>query len=99
MMWNATMLAIHLIGLWACGVLYRLAPCWMQKGVIGIIALAMFALATSNGFAIFGEEFARYYLAQLGLALEHLGVLLYVFRLLYQAPWVTSSRPSHNSPR
>ena len=100
MAWNMTMLSIHLLAALACGFLYRLAPCWTQKIVIGLLVMGMLVFAGGDAFASRGWIFEQYYMRMTGAALEHIAVLLYVFRLVYQeSTWATSLEPSRSSPR
>ena len=100
MTWKLTMLGIHLAALGALGYLLRRPPCWIQRTVLIILMAGMFILACADVAAIRGLEYERHFLYMGGLALEHLAVLLYVFRLIYQQapPWPTSSMPFRNSP-
>lgn len=99
MIWNLIFLLVHLAALAGFIYLYRAAPCWMQKvSVVGfVIAMTLFTM--SFGLGLMEVEGHRH-LAILGMAIEHLAVLLYVFRLIYQgSEWKTSSAPSLSSSR
>lgn len=85
-----SLLIVHLFAMAGFLFLYRKAPCWMQKLVM--IGLVFGALFISIGYGI---SLAQWMFPQwglygerdfwlLGLVTEHVSVLLYVFRLLYQ---------------
>lgn len=83
MEWHLTMLSINVLAMLAAGALFARAPCWMQKvAVVGLFTgFAVIAIAYVLG--IVGVEDWRNVRA-LGLAVEHIGVLMYVFRLAWQ---------------
>lgn len=97
--WNATLLLVHLTALVGAVMLYKHAPCWMQKLTMAlfIAALSVGSLAFSLAFA--GYDHMRWPIFLVALAIEHLGVLLLVFRLIYQdhLKWTSSSASSHSS--
>ena len=104
--WAITFLAIHLVFAAACFWLYKAAPCWMQKlSVFGLgaalatMSLGYFILVVSTAFPS-TEWWGSWHVIMLGLVIEHIAVLLYVFRLTYQrmTPWPTSSQAFPNLP-
>lgn len=100
MAWNLTFLIVHFAALIGFIFLYRSAPCWMQKLAVIGFALGMAILTISSSFALI-EVNGHRHLTALGLAVEHIAVLLYVFRLIYQGQqeWKPSSAPFPNSSR
>lgn len=96
-MWNAGLLVVNLLALVGLVALVRLAPCWLQQLVVGVLILASCFFVASYFWALLDNE-NHWRLRGVGYALEHIAVLLYVFRLVYQGapqPW-KSSRPSLN---
>lgn len=96
--WNFIFLFVHLATFIGFVVLYRLAPCWMQKLVVAGQILAFGTMSIAFTLAVFGV-WGWWYFAILGLAIEHLAVLMYLFRLIYQSIICQpkSSVPSHSS--
>ena len=102
--WAVTLLAIHIFGLLGCLLIYHKAPCWMQKVVVGFLGVGMLVMAGGYAAAI-GEMagfgwWGSWNFFTLGLVIEHIGVLLLVFRLNYQEhlQWKPSSAPSLSLP-
>lgn len=93
---------IHVLALCGFVILFFSAPCWMQKMVVVGMAASMGLIA--SGYYIDLVTFidkdsmwwgARYFI-QVGYVIEHIAVLLYVFRLLHQnekAKWQKSLQP------
>lgn len=100
MMWDVTMLLVHLVLAWAAVFLYRQAPCWMQKLVMSGFATAMLVCAVSFVFALCGMPEARWPVFFLGLLLGHITSMVYLFRLLFQGhiQWTQSFPRSPSSP-
>lgn len=94
------MLGVHIFAFAGFGLLYGQAPCWMQKLVMGLLAVGMGVVALSYAALLNSFVWEHHMLYRVGVALEHLAVLLYAFRLLVQgAPiWKASSAPSRSSP-
>ncbi len=93
MSWLYTMIAVHVFATIGFVILYRAAPCWMQKLVIFGLIVAMVLVTAAYGLQFLGVE----YWAQvgvLGLVIEHLAVLLYVFRLIHQTYVCPPSSPA-----
>lgn len=99
MEWNLTMFAVHLIALVFAVMLYGAAPCWMQRAVMFGLALAAGLVAGAYGAVIAGVERGQE-LRELGLAVEHIAVLLYLFRIVWQrgTEWNKLSDHSRSSP-
>ena len=97
--WNVTMLAVHLCGLFGACILYRSAPCWMQRIVVAGLSGAMAVRSGAFAMALAGVEHYRGVFV-LALLFEHLSVLLWIFRTIDQdkIKWTPSAR-SHTSPR
>lgn len=98
MMWNLTLLLVHLAALAGFIHLYKSAPCWMQKVSVAGFVLAMGTMSAAFTLAIL-DVWGHWHVVLLGLAIEHLAVLVYVFRLIYQQhlQWTPSSAHSHSS--
>lgn len=96
MTWNITVLVMHLLAAFGCLVLARRAPCWMQQIVVLLLAITQVVLVYVYAQKCLGEP-AHWMLKAAALELEHVAVLLYVFRLIYQGhvEW-TSSVPSRS---
>lgn len=93
--WNVTMLFIHAFACFGFARLFEQAPCWMQKVVVALLSFGMLAFAFGDLATLaWGWD---HWLTRVGQALEHIAVLLYVFRLNFQEPqWANSlarSRP------
>lgn len=94
---NVALLIVHLLYLVGVIMLYRSAPCWMQK-------VALFGLGTAMALLAFGFGAAalalwwNWQVIMLALGVEHLAVMVYIFRLIYQThiEWKPSSAHSHN---
>lgn len=97
--WEITMSFVHLAALAALLMLYRSAPCWMQKLVMGLLIVAM-VVFTAAHFAVLAGVWEAHFFFKTAFAIEHVAVLLYVFRLIYQdrLQWTPSPR-SPSSPR
>lgn len=98
MSWAYTMLVVHIAALCGLVLLYRQPPCWMQRVVVVLFMAAMAIYAVAQVVALAG-----YYergVVRVAFAIEHVGVLLWVFRLIFQdrVQW-TSSPPSRSSSR
>jgi hypothetical protein len=94
MTWNFTLLVVNLTAFVCVLGLFKEAPCFVQKLAIGTLSVALlvhaitFALIITSDFP-FGPLFRR-----MAYVMEHLSVLLIVFRLSYKE-WL-NARP-HNS--
>lgn len=83
MTWLLTLLAVHVLATVGFAVLYRSAPCWMQKLVVAGLVLAMVLFTVAYGLQL-ADEWYWVQVGMLGFVIEHLAVLLYVFRLIHQ---------------
>ena len=102
MAWFVTLVLVHLVAFFGACALYWRAPCWMQTlavfglaiamGIIGIGYTAMLGEAAGLGW------WGGWYVITLGLVIEHIAVLLYIFRLVYRehVQWQNSSARSPN---
>lgn len=102
-MWDVTMLGIHLAALMGTLTLFRDAPCWLQKMVMGFFIVVMLLTSVSFVLSIGGYEHARWPVFQFALVIEHVAVLLTVMRLVYrryfqveESKWTNSSAGSHS---
>lgn len=98
MEWNITMLAIHLVMFVLCLLLWRRAPCWLQRLVVAGLMLAATLLALAYVLALGGVE-RWWHVALLGFVIEHLAVLLYVFRVVWQGGLSHGSAGGHPAVR
>jgi hypothetical protein len=90
--WNAIFFFMHFFGFLGACLLYRNAPCWMQRLTVVGVAIGMFVLMVANAIALAGGWWS-WWVASLGFAFEHLAVLLWLFRVHFQAkPAWTLSR-------
>lgn len=97
MEWNLTMFSVHVVALIGCLRLYRAAPCWMQRLFMGMLAAGMAIIAVAYVVAVFDGDFRP--IVQLAAAIEHVGVLIYLFRLNLQGmQWTPSSDRSRSLP-
>ena len=87
--WLVTLLATHLLAFAGVIFLYRGAPCWMQKVAMGLLigAYAVFCLAY---IAALSRVENWHHILLLAFALEHIAVMVYVFRVWWQG--------SHGNP-
>lgn len=100
MSWDLMLLVINLLALVGLVWLVSAAPCWIQKIVIGLLIIAAAIFCGAYAWAMFDEE-NHWKLRNVGYAFEHLAVLVYVFRLIWQGgiQWKPSSGHSPSSPR
>lgn len=91
--WLVTLLAVHV--LWLVGVihLFKGAPCWMQRISVGLLVLAFALFCAAYIAAICRLERWWLFLA-MGAAIEHLAVMLYVFRIWWQGDHGHANRAS-----
>ena len=94
MLWDLTLLIVNVAALVCAIGLFRRAPCAIQKTAIGLVVVAMLIHSAALMFMLYGVEGAWRVRRVAGI-LEHLGVLLIVFRLSYKE-WLLNAR-SHNS--
>lgn len=96
--WSLTILSINLIAFFACTVLWKTAPCWMQKLTVGTFAVSLAIMSAGRFIALMDvirPDLGWYGASELTLlafAVQHLAVLLYIFRLIFrELLWVKSS--------
>lgn len=87
MEWQLTMLAVHLAAFVGAGMLYSRAPCWMQKLVMAGLIVTFGAVSAAYGLALAGVWW-WFYIKDAGLSVEHLAILVYLFRMIYQGALV-----------
>ncbi len=92
MAWNISFLVIHLLYLAGVIALYRHAPCWMQKVTLFGLGITMVLMSIGYAAGAAGYWWSWHIMAS-GLAIEHLAVMIYIFRLIYQQhlQWKPSS--------
>jgi hypothetical protein len=102
--WSITLLLVNLIAFAACMVLWRTAPCWMQRLTVATFAASLAIMSLGRFIALVSAirpEWGWYGASEmtlLALAVQHLAVLLYVFRLVFrELLWVKSSDKSRLS--
>lgn len=93
MIWNVSLLFVHLIAMTGAVLLYKHAPCWMQKFVMAGFAAAMLICVFGYGLSVVGW-WGGWYVTVSGWALSHVAVLLLIFRLF----WQTWPKPSISFP-
>lgn len=81
--WLFTLLAVHVVGLVIAIRLFWGAPCWMQKLSVALLILAFAVYCAAYGAALARLE-AWWLLLAVAAAVEHLAVMLYVFRIWWQ---------------
>lgn len=96
--WNMGLFLIHLAGTVMTFMLYRRAPCWIQKIVVAMIAIGMGILTAAYLLAVFDVEYWSHVVVA-GLAVNHIAVMLYVFRIIWQGGLErgTNNQPSSAS--
>ena len=96
--WTATFLAVHTMALIGAILLYRQAPCWIQRMVVGLAIVGFFCFVASD--LLWMSMGWDYGLSRTGYAIEHLAVLLWIFRIHYQQKqdpaWANSSAHSRS---
>ena len=100
--WLVTLVAVHILAFLGAVALFSRAPCWMQK--LSVFGFAVAIGIMSMGYAaLLGERmglewWGGWQMIDLGLAVEHIAVLLYVFRLYYREnlQWQNSSAQFRN---
>lgn len=83
MSWDITYLTVHILLAMGAGRLFCTAPDWLQKLVLFNVILAALGLVSYYALQLFRIDFD--YMLQLKLAafsVEHIGVLLYIGRLI-----------------
>lgn len=80
MSWHVTMLFVHIAALGALAAIYRHCPDWIQRGVIWLLVVAGVVFLAADAALIAGSPL-RWEFTRLAYELEHLAMLLYVFRL------------------
>lgn len=99
MTWGFTMLFVHLAALCGLCLLYRQAPCWMQRIVVVLLILACTGFVAAQIATLNDMVWEAHLLRRLAFEFEHIGVLLWVFRLIYQdrVQWTSSTRSPSSS--
>lgn len=92
-LWNITMFFVHLAAFSGVLLIYRGAPCWMQRLALVGFGIAMFVACCAFAAAMSGYEHYRWPVFTVALVFEHLAVMLYLFRIVYQdhLQWKPSS--------
>lgn len=98
MTWEHALLFTNVLGIAGLLLLSRSAPCWMQAMVVWLLIAGCVLIAGSYVWAMFSDE-NHWRVRNVGYAIEHIAVLLYVFRVVYQRLQWKSSPPLHNSAR
>lgn len=80
-MWDVTMLTMHVAMVVIGWLLVRGAPCWMQQLAIGMVILGMVIAVFAFGFALAGHPEYHWPFFIVALVIEHLAVMLWLFRL------------------
>lgn len=101
MEWALTYLVVHLLLLVMAIGSYKGAPCWIQKFFIVGLAVAMLSFVVGYIFELEGHWLASH-LTSLGYKLEHLAVMVYLFKLVLKkddVKWARLRAPSLNLPQ
>lgn len=80
MAWHITMLFIHAAALIALGTLFRHSPDTIQRAVLVVLLCATAIFLYGDAAALLGL-WLHWTVTRLGHHIEHIAVLLYVFRL------------------
>lgn len=81
--WHLASLVVHFALLVMAVMLFRCAPCWMQKLVVVGMALGLLVMCLAFVAGALGHAWWLYvYL--LGLSIEHVAVSIYIFRVVWQ---------------
>lgn len=95
--WLLTFFAVHVVAMIGCVRMYRGAVCWMQATFMGMLSLAMAIMSIAYLVAMIDGDFRP--IVHLAMAIEHIGILIYLFRLNVQGmQWTESSGRSRSSP-
>lgn len=81
MSWNVTMLFVHLAALCTLVALFRHSPGNLQRLVIALLMGSSTIFLGANAMALAGDPL-HWQITRLAHELEHLAMLLYIFRLL-----------------
>ena len=94
MSWEFSMLFVHGAAFVGLVMLYRSPPCWMQKLVVVLFGAAVLIFVAANLAALAGMTWEAAQLGRAAARVEHVGVLLWVFRVIYQdrVRWTSSPR-------
>lgn len=101
MSWHTTLLFVHTFALFALVALLRHCPDLGQRAVLWLLILSSLVLLYANAAAIFGG-WAHWWVTRVGYEIEHLAVLLSVFRLFIndqERRCLPSSSPSSQLSR
>lgn len=98
MAWDLTLLVVHILAALVCATLYCTAPDWLQKLVLGLL-IASSLILVSVYAADLGRLEQPWQIKVIALKVEHLAVLLYLFRLIFveRLSCKSSSQPSRHS--
>jgi hypothetical membrane protein len=80
--WDLTLLAVHIFAAYGAAMLYCTAPDWMQKLVLANLIAAELVLVGVFAYDAAGQPL-HWMVKLLAYKVEHIGVLLYIFRLLF----------------
>lgn len=106
--WLLTLLIVHILATIGAFVMLRTAPCWMQKLAMFGIAMAMAIFTLAYFVALVGAInpalgwWGEWHIALVAAGIEHIAVLLIIFRLVYQRhlrmdlEWANSSTSSRS---
>lgn len=79
-LWLFTAIAIHACVIVALVILYRNAPDWLQKIVIGLLVVAMSIFLGMEIGELF-DNYTHWAVRKYAHLIEHIAIVLYVFRL------------------
>lgn len=98
MVWNISIFVIHLVVLAGLLALFRATPDALQRVVIGLLISAALLYLGNYWMAIIGQPL-HWIVRRTAAEVEHWGVLLYVFRLVWVEQVCKNYSQSFRAPR
>lgn len=83
MIWNVTLLMVHIFALLALAMLFKNSPDALQRIVIGLLFASTGVYICTGSAALLGY-WSHWLVGRIAFQIEHIAVLLYVFRLFVQ---------------
>jgi hypothetical protein len=86
--WNTYMLLLNGTLVYLAALLWKRAPCWMQRIVVGLLVASFFILSFGYGMVTVGIneilDVRWWHVTTFGFIVEHMAVIMYVFRVIMQ---------------
>lgn len=79
--WTVTLVVLHILVAYSCAYLFCTAPDWVQKLVLAHIAGAALVMVGFYAAELAGFD-PHWMIRKVAFEIEHVGVVLYVFRLV-----------------